>query len=74
MPTLINQERRANAPSPITTIPADLKKSGAQREPENDADQNERRARTGNVPRENANIMSPPEKNDPLDRAAICMD
>lgn len=32
MPILANPESKANRPSPITTIPADLKKSGAWRD------------------------------------------
>lgn len=66
--------RKEKTPRPITTIPADTKKSGAYRDFEKETELKERRARTGSVPNENANIMSDPEINDQLARAIACID
>ena len=64
----------ANPPSPITMIPADLKKSGACLDCANEADPKERRANIGRVPRAKKSIISIPEINDPLDNAETCID
>ena len=66
--------RRAKSPSPITTIPADLKNKGACFEWANEADPNESSASIGKVPRANENIMSEPLINDPLESADTCID
>lgn len=65
---------RAKSQSPITITPAEAKKSGACRDFENSIELTERRARIGSVPMENASIMSDPERNDPLAKAATCID
>lgn len=74
IPRPANPASRAKMPSPITTMPADLKKSGAKRECANHDDPNERSASIGKVPREKANMISPPLRKDPLERAEICID
>lgn len=74
IPRLASPESRENSPSPITTIPADLKNKGACLLLANEADPNERNASIGNVPRANANIIKNPNTNDPLLRAESCID
>lgn len=74
MPRPANHASIANIPNHKTTTPADLKKSGANRDFEKPSTPNERRASTGNVPRANDSIISHPLTNDPLESDAICMD
>jgi hypothetical protein len=74
MPRLVKPVMREKAPRPITTIPTDLKKRGAYRDFANDADPNERRASTGNVPSAKKSIIRRPERNEPLESADICID
>lgn len=66
--------RSENNPSPITTIPADLKKSGACLECAKETEPNERSASTGSVPKAKKNIISNPDVNDPLESAENCID
>ncbi len=66
--------RNEKAHSPMTTTPAEAKKSGAWRDFENETELKERRAKTGSVPIANVNIMSEPERNDPLASEATCID
>ena len=65
--------KKANIPSPITTTPAVLKKSGAYFDLANDMEPNESKANTGSVPSAKANIINAPEINDPLDKATTCI-
>jgi len=74
IPKPANPARREKIPRPITTTPADLKKRGAYRDCANHTEPNERNANTGNVPRAKASMISHPEKNEPLESAAICID
>ena len=64
----------AKMPSPITTIPADLKNSGACFEWANDADPKERSRSIGSVPSAKKSMISSPDINDPLESAATCID
>ena len=64
---------KENKPRPITTTPADLKKSEAYFDCANEAEPNESKANIGKVPKAKANIISEPEINDSLDNVAICM-
>ena len=74
MPNPARPATSANAPSPITTIPADLKNRGACFECANDADPNESSTSIGSVPKANANIIENPDMNDPLESATTCID
>ena len=74
MPSPASPAKSANIPSPITTIPADLKNKGACFECAKDADPNERRDSIGTVPKAKANIMRSPDINDPLESATTCID
>lgn len=74
IPKPASPAKNANRPSPITIIPADLKKSGAYLECANDAELKEMSASIGNVPRANENIIRSPDINDPLPSAATCID
>lgn len=74
IPSPASPARKANIHSPMTTTPAEAKKSGACRDFENDTELKERRASTGNVPIANASMMSDPEMNDPLASDATCID
>lgn len=56
------------------TIPTDLKNRGAYFDCEKDTDQNDNRESTGKVPRAKKSITESPPINDPLERAAICID
>lgn len=67
-------EKSANSPRPMTTIPADLKKSGAYFPWANEAEPNESSASIGSVPKANANIMRNPDMKDPLLNAETCID
>ena len=74
IPKPASPARSANTPSPNTTTPVDLKKSGAYVEWAKETDPKERKARTGRVPSANANIIRSPDINDPLERATTCID
>lgn len=74
IPSPESPARKARSPSQMTTTPADLKKSGACSDLANDADQKDRSASTGSVPRANESMMRRPERNDPLESAATCID
>lgn len=74
IPSPANPASIAKIPSHKTTIPADLKKSGAYCDFANFSVLNERRARIGKVPSANDTIISHPLTNDPLESAVICMD
>lgn len=69
MPNPASPPRREKMPSPITTIPAVLKNSGACFELANEMDVNERSERTGNVPSAKKNMIIVPFMNDPDDNA-----
>lgn len=56
------------------TTPTDLKNRVAYFDCEKDTDQNDKRASIGKVPRAKKSIIESPPINDPLERAAICMD
>ncbi len=74
IPIPASPARNANTQSPITTTPAEAKKRGACRDFENETELKDNRARIGSVPIANASMMSDPEINDPLARAATCID
>ena len=74
IPSPASPARSANNPRPITTIPADLKNSGACFECANDIEPNESSASIGNVPSANADIIKSPDINDSLESAATCID
>lgn len=74
IPIPASPPRREKMPSPITTIPAVLKNSGAYRELANEIDVYDRSMRTGNVPRAKKNMMVAPLMNDPEESAWICID
>lgn len=74
MPRPASPAKKANIPRPITTTPADLKKRGACFPCAKDAEPKERRTSIGRVPRAKANITETPERNDPLEIAATCID
>ena len=72
-PNPAKPDKSANKPSPITTTPADLKKSGAYLLSAKDAEPNDRSASIGKVPKANASMIINPATNDPLESDAICI-
>ena len=73
IPSPASPARNAKDPRPITRTPADLKKSGACFDCENDAEPNDNNASIGSVPRANAPIIKIPETNESLESAATCI-
>lgn len=74
IPNPASPESKAKSPSPITTTPADLKKSGACLECANEAEPKDKSASTGNVPSTKPSMINIPDINDPLESAATCID
>lgn len=66
--------KNAKIPSPSTTTPADLKKSEACLPCAKDAEPKDNKASIGKVPRAKATMIRRPEKKDPLESAATCID
>ena len=74
VPSPASPAKKAKTPSPITTTPAEAKKSGACFDFEKETELKERSASTGSVPRANVSMISDPEINDPLASDATCID
>ena len=74
IPTPARPVSKEKRPRPITTIPADLKKTDAYFDWANDTELNDNNANTGNVPNVNANISNAPCKKEPLESAENCID
>lgn len=69
IPRAESPDKSEKIPSPTTTIPAVLKKSGANFDCENERDEKERSPKTGKVPSAKKNKMLKPPKKDPEESA-----
>ena len=74
MPRPASPERREKIPRPITTTPADRKKSHACGDLEKRAVPKETSPNIGNVPSAKKNMMRNQLRKDPLESATICID
>ena len=74
IPSPVNPARREKMPRPMTIMPADLKKSDAYFVWANLKELKDRSISIGKVPSANMVMIKVPCAQEPLDRAAICMD
>lgn len=74
MPSPTSPARKAKMPRPMTMMPADLKKTGANFVWANLNELNDTSTSIGRVPRTNMVMIKLPWSHDPLESAAICMD